>query len=1057
MSFTVYRSSAGSGKTYTLVKEYLKLVLEEPEGYRHVLAVTFTNKAAGEMKRRVLACLEELSGPIAGEGRASRDLLPDLVKETDLTKEVIADRSAGTLKGILHNYSDFSIGTIDSFSHRIIRAFAYDFGLPVNFRVELDADELIETAVDLLLDKAGDDQEVTSTMVDFLESSMEDDKSWDIAASLRNFAKLLMDEESQEYLPRLRHLEPADFGKIAAYLFKRIRAFEKELSMAASSGWEAIRGAGVSAEAFAYGKSGVFGYLEKLAAGSMKKIDPGARIRSLAEKRSWSGPKASSADKESIEAISGILEESLGKIFEILELQYSSYSLFRLLSGSIYPLALLSGIDRILQDFKKQNNLIHISEFNSRIAQIVMGEPVPFIYERTGERYRNILIDEFQDTSALQWQNFVPLIENSLAGGQFNLVVGDGKQAIYRFRNGDVEQFAALPSLKGSSDNSLLAERESALSRNFKEKELRVNYRSSREIVSFNNDLFGFARRFLDERRAKVYERPEQECGSKDDGGYVRISFVAGGGKNEETFEISMLNAVRELIMKCIEDGFRFFDIALLCRSNPDASLVAAHLVDAGIPVVSGESLLLRNSGKVKLLVALARHVFLPEDPLTQAEILFTGRQYDSGTLDLLNDWLDCGKDTARRKAILAGFMESKIGPDPFASLKALPVFDLFIKLASVFLPRQGDDAYLQSFLNAVLGFGMTRPSSAADFLEWWDQKSAKLPVLMPEDRDAVQVMTVHKAKGLQFPVVIHPFAGDNLAATRNFIWGKLDREDLNTLPLALLKTTSELGATEFAGLYEEERQKSQLDLLNILYVALTRPEKRLYIMPPMPPGDSGKGQSVPAILKEWLIHKGLWNEKELVYEFGRPEKLRSSRPEKDKSRTMPPTGFTDWRNNIRIRSSAPALWNLDDPDRNKRYGNVLHTLLAGLDKSRDYRLAVERMVEQGLLEKGADQEIRNKVEKILTDPGFAFIFDDSAEVRTEREILAPSGQSFRPDRVILKGDHAVIVDYKTGKPMEKYRSQLLTYASFLRELGYTQVDSYLLYLEPEVRLEQVN
>ena len=245
MSFTVYRSSAGSGKTYTLVREYLKIILQDTDSFRNILAVTFTNKAAGEMKRRVLNCLEELSGPQAGTGKATKTLLPSLMEETGLGEPEISLRSSEALKKILHHYSDFSIGTIDSFSHRIIRAFAHDFGLPVNFKVELDSDELIETAVDLLLDKAGDDEQLTALLVNFLENNIEDDKSWAIDKSLMEFSKLLLDEESTQHLSKLRNLGVEDFRKIAGFLRKQTKEFEKTMREEAASAWNAVCRAGL--------------------------------------------------------------------------------------------------------------------------------------------------------------------------------------------------------------------------------------------------------------------------------------------------------------------------------------------------------------------------------------------------------------------------------------------------------------------------------------------------------------------------------------------------------------------------------------------------------------------------------------------------------------------------------------------------------------------------------------------------------------------------------------------------------------------------------------------
>jgi ATP-dependent exoDNAse (exonuclease V) beta subunit len=526
MSFTVYRSSAGSGKTFTLVKEYLKIILQDTDSFRNILAVTFTNKAAAEMKHRVLRYLEELANPPIP---LSEHLLAALINDTGLSETEIRFKAAGALKKILHHYSDFAIGTIDSFSHRIIRAFAHDFGLPVNFEVELDSDKLIETAVDLLLDKVGDDEPLTALLVNFLESKMEDDKSWAIDKTLVNFSRLLLDEESQQHLLKLRALSADDFKTIALFLRKKIRDFGKSVSDEASVARNVIREAGLGHQAFANGRYGISWYFEQIASGRYDKIIPSSKISGMVSKDSWHSNKATSAEKSAIESIRPVLLETYEKLQSLIATSYPAYTLYTLLETSIYPLAVLNSIDRIMQEFKKQNNIIHISEFNSRIASIVLFEPVPFIYERIGEKYHHVLIDEFQDTSALQWQNFVPLIENSLASGYFNLVVGDGKQAIYRWRNGDVEQFTALPALKGSNENPVIRDREEALDRNFQEELLNRNFRSKQEIVSFNNDFFGFIIGFLDESLAKVYAGLTQEADSAKEGGYIRISFIDKG------------------------------------------------------------------------------------------------------------------------------------------------------------------------------------------------------------------------------------------------------------------------------------------------------------------------------------------------------------------------------------------------------------------------------------------------------------------------------------------------------------------------------------------------
>jgi len=1054
MSFTVYRSSAGSGKTYTLVREYLKVLLEDTDSYRNILAVTFTNKAAGEMKRRVLGCLEELSGTMAGQGKATKILLPALVTDTGLSEIEITLRASEALKKILHHYSDFSIGTIDSFSHRIIRAFAHDFGLPVNFRVELDADELIETAVDLLLDKAGDDEQLTALLVNFLESKLEDDKSWAIDETLRTFSKLLLDEESQQHLPRLRNLSLEDFKNIAGFLRKKCRDFENSVKEEAAAAWKSVCDAGLSHQAFANGRYGISWYFEQLAGGRTDMFRPSSKVTAAFENDSWASGKATSADKEKIESIKPLLQTAFMNLQKLLETRLRKYNLYRLLLQSIYPLAVLNSIDRILQDFKKQNNIIHISEFNRRIAAIVMGEPVPFIYERTGEKYRHILIDEFQDTSALQWQNFVPLIENSLASGYFNLVVGDGKQAIYRWRNGDVEQFTSLPFLKGSSDNPLIREREEALARNFTEKSLLRNFRSGTEIVNFNNELFEFCSRLLDEERRKVYRGLAQEADLSKAGGYVSISFT-GAEEGGKEVKMLMLDKTLEIVSRCRADGYSARDIAVLCRTNDEASEIAHALIVKGIPVVSGESLLLNYSPLVRMLTGLVRYIFGPVNPVIQAEILARYTALFPGTENFYSTWLNLPKDSDRRTKLFEGLLDERTGEGGVAVLRTLPVYDLFIRLVNGFCPGFSGDPYIQFFLNAVLKFSTDHSSSSADFLEWWDDHHERLSVVMPSGFDAVQVMTIHKAKGLQFPVVVYPFAGDRLRTTKKYLWASLGNDEVPGLSAAILSAASDMEDTAFAAQYLEERQKSLLDMLNVMYVVMTRPEQRLYLLPPAPK-KSAELTSLPAILRAWLMEKGLWEDGSSDYEIGTFPVVNTPEARPAEVYPMPKVSFGDWRDKIRIRSRAPEIWNLDDPDSNRRFGNLLHAILAGISEESTAGDQISAMLENGLLDRGLEDDVRKKINRIVTDPELAFIFDATAEVRPEAEILTPGGHSVRPDRVIIKGDRAVVVDYKTGRPMEKYKTQVTQYAAWLEELGYRDVKKYLLYLEPEVKLEEV-
>lgn len=1034
MSFTVYRSSAGSGKTFTLVREYIKILLLKPSDFRHILAITFTNKAANEMKERVLKALTALAHDPANPGNSiSSTLLPLLVRETGLNPSEIARNAAQALELILHNYADFSIGTIDGFFHKLIRTFAHDFGLPVNFNVELDSDELLYTAVDLLLERVGDDRGLTSLLVNFLETRMEDDKGWKIDEALAGFAKLLMEEEGQAEVKKLSHLSLDHFKAIATTLYSMIREFEKNIRDIAIPAAQLIHGHNIPPDAFFQGKNGIGKYFENLASGKIDKLEPNSYVKKTVEENKWFSEKSDVAVRDEIDAISG----QLGDIFEKLQnetrLHKETYFLRKLLIKTIYPLSVLNEIEKTLSEFKRQNNLVHISEFNSRIARIVMNEPVPFIYERLGEKYHHILIDEFQDTSVLQWMNFIPLIENALAGGYFNLVVGDGKQAIYRWRNGDVEQFNALPSIRGSEKDRVLNQREKALVRNFQSVALNTNYRSRDSIVGFNNRFFRIiADRVLTAGKEKIYKGLEQLPGSGKPGGYVRMELLRGDVDADGAgYELTTLERVNSLIREASQEQFSYSDMAILCRSNHHASLIARFLLEQGVNVVSSESLLVAQSLKVRFIIACLRFLFEPHNDIVLAEISMFIENNTGETFE---------NEPVRKEEFIT-----------------LPIYDLCEALIRKYNLNKQPDAYLQFFLDAVLKFSVKISSGSLDFLDWWEKKKNSLSVVVSDGMDAVKVMTIHKAKGLQFPMVILPFARDTLKNTRKYLWVGLDPSVAPGLDTAILPGVKEMEATPFSHLLVDEQQKSMLDLVNILYVAMTRPEERLYILTGFPPKNSKEPNSLPTFFDFFLKNEGLWAENQSQYEFGKRENHLPGR----KSETLTtvqsgPVISNDWSKTIKIRLRAPEMWDMDQPNAKSQWGTRAHTLLSWIKTARDVPVALEKGILTGLIEKGDVEKTGELLGSVIRNPELQRFFSEEVVVKTEAEILTPEGTFYRPDRVIFDGDCVTVIDYKTGNPRKSHAGQLINYASHLASMGYNRIDRMLIYLGPEIKIVNV-
>ena len=1057
MSFTVFRSSAGSGKTFTLVKEYLKIVLNNPFEFNHVLAITFTNKAAAEMKERILQALQALSpGTEDGDSSVLHHLLPQLIAETGLSAEEVAQRASRALELILHHYSDFAIGTIDAFSHRIIRSFAFDFGLPVQFNVELEIEDLLISVVDLLLDRVGNDEALTRFLTGFLEVKMGEEKGYNIEKTLVQFAKVLFTEDSQEHLALLRDLTLDDFIRIARTLYEQTAAFEKEAQAIGQDAVACMKAAGIAPACFFQGNKGIGNYFTNLSTGHFDKITPNSYVQSTVNDDHWTSKKAPFEVIQNIDGIKNELTAFYHKIRLLLDQRLGNYILNKLVAKTIYPLAVLNELERILDAFKKQNNLVHISEFNSRISAVVMNEPVPFIYERLGEKFHHLMIDEFQDTSRLQWQNFVPLLENALSSGYFNLVVGDGKQAIYRWRNGDVDQFTRLPELIDSEVNPMIRQRETVLKNHFNVVTLAGNYRSKCEIVEFNNRFFRYLTTFLDERGKAVYRDLEQTADPQNQGGLLSIRFLEIQ-KNGSDFANQNFEAIRTLIAESLADGFALRDIALLCRSNDQAGSIARMLTEQGIPVVSSESLLLTQSPEVNFLTGLIRFLYEPESPVNVAELAVylhrSGKLAPTSLQEILQQLtLASGHGQA-----LIGLMARHGIEFRKEELLILPVYDLAEKLIRLFGLSSKPDPYVRFFLGSILRFISGQKHSAPDFLEWWEEQQSKLSVVIPEGYDAVKILTIHKAKGLQFPVVIFPFATETRRMTRDHLWVNLPEKETAGLKTAYLPVSRDMEETIFCEQYLAEEQQSMLDLVNLLYVVMTRPQERLHVLTMLNLSANDKMKSLPAFFFGFLQSNGLWEEHKDCYEFGNRHLHSSPTIRKREDIVFPEKMVSaSWRDRVRVRQRAPEMWNMENPMGNIHFGNQLHTILGGIRHHKDAQEALRHAFTSGLAAPEEKQQVTAVLQQVLTHPALSSCYRETAEVKTEPEILLPDGHVFRPDRVVLQGRNAILIEYKTGKKSLYHREQLLRYEELLLQMGYDKVKKLLVYLYETIEVVEI-
>ena len=1061
MNFTVYKSSAGSGKTYTLVRIYLSLILKQPEKYRHILAITFTNKAANEMKERVLDQLRVMTNWSPTEPVPENTMMHQLAIELKMEIPEFIKNAGRAQELILHEYGNFSLGTIDSFMHRVVRTFAYDLQLPVNFEVELETDLLLTKAIDLLLSAAGSDEALTRLLMGFIEQKAEEEKSWQIEKDLFLISRSLFYENDIAYINSLQELTKEDFLNIIVKINKFRTEYTEKVQDVAKAATALIQKQDIPDTAFYQGSRGLPTYFSRLAAGEIDRLEPGNYPLQAITDTKMTGGKASRQDQLAIETIWPELVVSFEALQLLLAQGYSRFVLYGLLQRTIYQMAVLHEINDHLKSIQLNKNIVPLAEFNKRIAQVVMREPAPFVYERLGERFHHYLIDEFQDTSVMQWQNLLPLIDNSLGGGYYNLVVGDGKQSIYRWRGGEVMQFVKLPEVDNPTASPEVFQREQSLRRNYSPESLNRNFRSRKEIVEFNNNFFGWIAGRLPEEIKGVYDDVAQEVDADKTGGGVHFSFWE---KKLSAFTADEYNLqqINDIISQLLEKGYQYSDIAILCRANHKASIIANDLLSKDIPVISSESLLLSASPVIGFIVNFIRWIQNPDDDILATALITRILRQDTEKIKDLHATLSAVSNKLTHPASL-----QKVVPEIFAELgypfnfiqfSKLHLIDLTEEIIRIFGLNRIDDAFLHFFLDAVLRFSTDqKENSLADFSEWWEDKKDTLSLIVPEGVNAVRIMTIHKSKGLQFPIVIYPFASESINNRNDLKWVSLTDDYLPELPSALLPLSEKLSGTGFGKVYDHEMAQKMLDLINILYVVMTRPEERLYVISENYEGKQ-PDKSVAGLFKAFLLEKDNWPEQEGSALFGSPlMDKETGKHEPVKEIIHEHMISCGWQDRILLSRRAPEFWETENPEHAQAYGQMVHQLLSYIKSPDDFEAAAAKFIAEGICSADETLNLIRLSAKLLSHPVACEFFKPGITVKNEAEVLMPDGRSYRPDRVVIDGKKAIVIDFKTGKPSPYYQNQIFNYAAILEQMGYENIQKYLIYVDEEVTVEQVN
>ena len=988
----ICRASAGSGKTHKLTGEYLRMLFSGgTDRYKSILAVTFTNKATGEMKQRVLEELHRIASgekspfiaDLARSGRfadmASAGSTPEAVEEA------VRRHASSLLSAILNDYSLFNISTIDRFFQQVLRAFAIETGHFSSYNVEINDDSILALAVDELMGSIDDNEELLQWLIDLSVEAVENGRDWNSVPQLLRLGSELF-KEPFKLAVRGSGVELAGRTSIAgcSEVMRRIvKDFREESRRMADEAAAIMNRYDLMLSDFKGGSRSFMNYFDKLRSGRYEA--PSATFVSMAEEEpaKWCASSAKSKASDIASAYHAGLAELVRRASDPdrLTKYFTALEILRNLSVA----GILSDIEFQVRDHCRRNNLVLLSDTPRFLSDIIDGSDTPFIYERVGSRLDNYLLDEFQDTSRMQWDNFEPLLRDSVDAGHPCLIVGDVKQSIYRWRGSDwslldAEIASRFDSRKVHTDT------------------LAYNWRSSAEVISFNNSFFGALGSLTgDELIGRIYSDAVQMIpeGSSRPAGHIKVTFTEGNNADMagEPYRERLLEAVRSLL----DHGYRPGDIAFLVRTRAEGAAVSDMLIAQGYSIMTEDSLRISSSVIVRR------------------------------TVDRLRE-IAAGRASAPDKSlynICEGLLRSR--PEGM---------------------EDGGSAFVNAFLDCVLEYTEAEGSDVTGFLRWWDSEGADRSVSAPEGREALRVITIHKSKGLEFKAVIIPYLQIPFAprgSSAKYIWCGSSVPPFDMLPVYPLECRSALEQTVFAGDYRREMLYSAVDAVNVAYVAFTRAVQELLIFALVRPSKGGGAApvSVSNILYNHLreqLTDGIWEAGQWTSPFYKKgEETGCSGTEMG---CVPSVPLGD---RLQLSLSGEEYFSRDS---RRMRGIVLHEILSRVETASDLEGAVRDAVVSGHLSMKEEPQVLEQLSAMLLSVSGRHWFDGSLSLMTEAPILAPGGDNYRPDRIMYRGsEEAMVVDYKFGRRREsEHRRQVKGYMDLLRDMGFESVRGYLWY-----------
>jgi ATP-dependent exoDNAse (exonuclease V) beta subunit len=1031
----ILNASAGSGKTFNLVKEYLKILLgdhSDSTRFSKILAMTFTNKAAIEMKTRIIEMLDE----VAYKGTSDKKTISYvsmLASALGIKPKEVTDRATIALKGILHRYEDFHVMTIDKFNLRLIRSFSRDLDLPGEFDVILNEKEIIERVVDLLMSQLGieDVQTLTTLMLSYAKENVDEGEHWDIRERLISFSMILTKEKNQQLIGHLLQMDFSPHTK--KELWDLVHEMEKTFLDACKSLHSFYHSLGIPEDRFP-GKSNATKPLERLA--SFERIPETEKLFTAKYMESLDSPVPAGRE------FPDTLKQKIRELYSLHSVLYPKVEAHRSFLRNFYNMALLQYIAKTLDTVKKEDQQIRISEFNSLISKLVQDEKAPFIYERLGTRYRNFLLDEFQDTSRLQWLNMVPLVHEAISKKDLNLIVGDPKQSIYRFKNGVAEQFVALPKIYNPENSTQIDAISSYFDRMGFMEPLGENWRSAKEIVEFNNSFFEILRSNLP-KGSKDYYNSVSQLAMSDKSGYVQITSVEGN----PSFD-SQMSWLIQRIEECRKDGYELGDLCILSDTNAMANGWAVALNELDYKVVSAESLLVQNEVKIKLIISYLKLRLQPASKMEQKKFadLFFRVKNESNPYEHYRSYIVHSVDSKGRR--LLNFDDQRFLTEHFGTRDTFfKKYETLYELIESFYRMMGwtelKNPYLHHFADFVHDFERKKGPDLKGLIDQYQKDKGKLAIQLPESRDALKIMTIHKSKGLEFPVVLIPFLNFNTEMHKDSRF-LVEIEDL-VLYTRLTKGSS---IPQIRSLNQLENEQIFTDKVNLCYVGFTRPEERLYVLNEYSGENFGKkAHAYFSALPHTINESG-----QLLIESG----TLNVKGEKDRDTVnndafFYPTIENDllWFPEISLRNED---LNREDqvPSEEQLIGNLFHLAISRIDNENQINDVLHEMILNGEIEKHRAKDLHQMLEKLFACKGYTELISNAHQILSEQPIIVDRERIQRPDKLILRSKDTMIVDFKTGIPSDNDLKQLMEYNDTLSEMNLPNVKGFIYYTQFE-------